>query len=551
MSQRTQRRRAAQRTAVQGEAAFRIDRLVRAHGPMLLAGIAALHLLLAFLAFDPTPHTGGDNAGYLTLARSLLGGEYRDVWDPAEPLHTKYPPAFPAILALAMLVGVQPWVGFKVIVVAFSALAVTCTFLWIRGRHRPALALGVTAIVALSPGVHLQNHWVLSDVPFWALTMLALWALERLPARTGTRLILATVALLLAYFTRSAGLPLVLAAFAWLALTRRWTQLSIVAAALLPPAFIWWLRARSAGGVDYVGELWLRNPYDPSLGTIGVSDLFGRMGANLLAYVQVHVPVALFGQPNAIGVVLTIALVLCALYGWARRLRRPGVAELLLPLYVGLIFIWPAVWAGDRFILPVLPLLLYYGGDGLVRVARRLHPRAAFGAGAAATALILLLQLPTLGLAAQLGGECRRVRAVGGDYACLPEQWQDYFALAQRAGTVLPADAAVLTRKPRHFYVASGGIHSTTFPFTDDARAFFAFADSVGARYVTLDAVDGLASRYVVPVVMAQSARFCILETTGRTNTALLGILPTPAAAPAADPSGAPAFPPCPANLRR
>ena len=67
---------------------------------------AALALLLVaeaavlFLAFSSTPHNGGDNAGYVALAHSLLTrGEYLELWDPAAPPHTKYPPVFPLILA--------------------------------------------------------------------------------------------------------------------------------------------------------------------------------------------------------------------------------------------------------------------------------------------------------------------------------------------------------------------------------------------------------------------------------------------------------------------
>src|SRR5690606_39598449 len=78
----------------------------------LVAAILLLHLLLALLAFDPTPFTGGDNAGYIALARSLLErGAYVDLYDPAAPPHTQYPPAFPAVVAAALAAGLTPWVG--------------------------------------------------------------------------------------------------------------------------------------------------------------------------------------------------------------------------------------------------------------------------------------------------------------------------------------------------------------------------------------------------------------------------------------------------------
>src|SRR5690606_21554158 len=147
-----------------------------------------------------------------------------------------------------------------------------------------------------------------------------------------------------AYFTRSAGLPLALAALAWLAWRRRWLQAGVLALILAPLALAWWLRARAAGGVDYAGELWMRNPYDPAAGTIGVLELLPRMGENFIAYLTVHMPFLLLGHSGAAAVVLAVLLTALALVGWVRRIlrvRHVTAAELMLPLYIGLIFVWP------------------------------------------------------------------------------------------------------------------------------------------------------------------------------------------------------------------
>ncbi|HEY0809208.1 MAG TPA: hypothetical protein VGD49_03565, partial [Longimicrobiales bacterium] len=129
-------------------------RLLR-HSPWIYAAaLVLLHILLAYLVIEPAPHTGGDNAGYLTLAKSLLERHtYQDLYDPGEPLHTQYPPVFPAILALASLVGLKSWMQLKYLTIAFSALGVGFTYLWIRRRRRPELAFGVALVMAVAPGV--------------------------------------------------------------------------------------------------------------------------------------------------------------------------------------------------------------------------------------------------------------------------------------------------------------------------------------------------------------------------------------------------------------
>jgi hypothetical protein len=104
-----------------------VHRVVRRHPVVVVAALVLLHVALALLTFEPRPHTGGDNAAYITLARSLLErGAYLELWDPAEPPHTKYPPAFAGILAVAMAVGLQPWVQLKLVVLGFSAAPSPC-----------------------------------------------------------------------------------------------------------------------------------------------------------------------------------------------------------------------------------------------------------------------------------------------------------------------------------------------------------------------------------------------------------------------------------------
>lgn len=230
-------------------------------------GLGLLHLILALLAFDPTPHTGGDNAAYIALARSLIEGRgYLELWDPATLPHTVYPPAFPGLLALAMLLGLESWAALKLLVVFISAAAVALTVVGLRRAFGAGIALVVGAVVAVSPGVVALSHWVLSDVPFWALTVLALWGFERLEAGERGGLAVAVLATVLAYFTRSAGLPLVAVAALWLSLRRDWRSLAVLAATLLPLILLWWLRSQAQGGVEYVNQFWMVDPYRPELG---------------------------------------------------------------------------------------------------------------------------------------------------------------------------------------------------------------------------------------------------------------------------------------------
>src|SRR5690606_5892938 len=132
--------------------------------------------------------------------------------------------------------------------------------------------------------------------------------------------------------------------------------------------------------------------------------------------------------------------------------------ELLMPLYIGLLFVWPAVWSGERFILPIFPLLLYYAGLGLARLFRRLTPAVALTAGGAVTATLLVLMTPALSAGVTAGRACTAQFLAGTQYPCLYGGERSYFDVAAWAPAALPSDAVVLSRKPRLFYAISGGL---------------------------------------------------------------------------------------------
>jgi hypothetical protein len=553
--ERERARRRQQTQVVARKPARRTDvtRGLRSEWKWVLAGVVALHIVLALLALFPAPHTGGDNAGYLTLAKSLLERhEYRDLYLSIEPMHRQYPPGFPLILALASLIGITTWVQLKLMTIAFSALAIAFSYLWIRRRGRPELAAGVALLLAISPGVIELSHWELSDVPFWAMTMVALYAWQRLPDTLRGRFILAVVMTTLAYFTRSAGLPLLVAAFAWLGLHRRWKQLAILAAVIMPLGLLWYLRAKSQSGdglpIDYAAQFWSVDPYKPELGRIGITGLVDRMGVNLGKYVGHHLPILLFGRAGLLP--LSISITLLALYGWGvriRRLRRAGVAEFFVPLYLGLILLWPAVWSGERFLLPALPFILFHAGDALVRLSRRVFRPAARLVPALASLVIVLLAVPAIAGQVEVGRECTRIYRAGDQYACLPDQYKDYYKIAELAPRLLPEDAAVVSRKPRSFYII-GGVPGTQYPLSADPDVFFREAALARTRYVVYDGLDGLSQTYLMPVLQNRSNAFCIMFSLGPNRASVLGIDLKAAAQPAGANAGDASFAECPAS---
>lgn len=520
---------------------------------LMFGGLVMLVTAVALTAVStPAPHTGGDNAAYLSLAHSLVTGRgYTELWDPALPPHTKYPPLFPLTLAAMMLGGASSWVSFKLFAAFAVSAALVLVYAWAARRVGP-LAGAAVALLTLMTGGWLQaSRWILSEPLFLVLTFLALWAGEagkdpraaspeaapsegeRPVAGVGARgpwLAVAVAAAILGFFTRSAGLPLVVAIFLALLLVRRIRATAVSALCFAVPGALWFLRARQGGAGAYQSEFWMVDPYQPELGTVGWLDLPARVWANLRLYVGDVLPGEWWPGAQGSGrVLLGVALVAFAVWGWAARMRRPTAAELFVPLYLGLILLWPVVWSGDRFTLPLYPLILVYAGETLVRAVGRLGDAGSFAAIAVAFVLAAAPTLPRWMTLAQEGGACRRVARAGDPIACNSPAFQEFRYAASWEGENLPDGSVVLNRKPRIHYLLGGPV-GRTFPFTRDPAPFLTEADRSGARYVLVDHLDAVALFYVPAVVAEQPGAFCHVMGwgggRGLPGTDILGILP-------------------------
>jgi len=455
-----------------------------------------------------------------------------------------------------MGLGAEAWITFKLLSLLLVTVSVTVCFAWVRDRHGLVMATGVAAVLAFSPAFLWSTNWILSDPLFLALTLACLWCFHRSEhAAVPSRWILAgCVFAILSTFTRTAGLPLVLAVGAALGLARHWRALAGFVVAFVAPSVFWWLRSRAGGEAQYVSEFWMINPYQPDLGQAGIGDLVARVLENLQGYVLVHIPAGLSPWSGGALTALGLVLIVAAFAGWVARIRvRWTVVELFTPLYFGLILLWPAVWSGDRFALPLYPLVLFYAGEALLRGARRVAPRLPLAAGAIAVAVLLVPSMQSWRQSASGAMACRGVVRQAGPFACYGEGFRQFVTASRWLGENVPDGSAVFSRKPRILYTLSG-VRSRTYPLSADPDRFFREAREAGVSYVVLDRVDGLGEAYVGAVVRDRPWAFCGLVGVGEgeVRTQILGIIED-----AVDPGGgvprgsAIRLAPCPQSMVR
>ncbi len=496
-------------------------------GPLALAFV---HLVLAMLSYQQAPFTGGDDATYISLARSLIERhDYRDIWNPALPLHTQYPPIFPIVVAGGLLAGLAPSEGLKILMIFISTGAVFASCLWLRRVTTPGIAFCAGFFIVISPEVIWLGQEVLSDPLFWLFAMLALIAWRHAERRSEAAktpmpvgLVVGAAAFTLAgYFTRSAGAPLLLAVFIWLLLRKQYRAIGIVIAMSAPLIFAWWLRGHGHGAGGYLAPFIAVDPYNPARGTVSPTILVERVAENLSVYAQQHLARLVFGSPRT-GVVFGAAFAAAVLWGWVKRLReRPGLAEVWLPIYLALVLLWPAAWAGARFLFPVVPLLALYVGLTIADLANAAsHPRV-FAAALLLAGIVTVN--PALRRQIKIGGECRERFYSGERFPCTGREFADFFETAELVRGKLPPHSVVLSRKPTIFF-AHSGYQSVLYPLSAEPDSLFNLAKRIGANYVVVDQVGDLAPKYLHPILLARRDDFCIVRELSTENAAFARI---------------------------
>ncbi len=485
-----------------------------------LAGLVAAHVILAILLFDPKPFVGGDNAGYMILAESLQTGQgYRNIHLPAAPLHSQYPPFYPIILAFVQALG-GGLMAFKVLSVLFTTATVVAVFMLGRVRLGWQVGLAIAAPFALNPVLLYYSHWVLSEAPFVLLTLLALWASERM-TESNRFFAITLIAGLLAFLTRSAGLPLLVALLLALGWRGLWRQLAVAGGATLAVVVGWWVWGRiaaTAGEQVYTGNFLAVNPYDPSLGIIGPGDLLARTVENVRLYSIQVLPESLAGAEaggmNLLALLAALLIIALALVAWVRDIRKVRVVELFAVLYAALIILWPEVWTDRRFLLPLLPVLLFLAAAGVVWCFQFIRAKRPVWLLPALGLLLVLLAIPGHVRSVRYSRHCMSVYQQGDPLACYPTPWRAFVEAANWVRANTPDDVIVVNRKPRLFYYFSKR-RGEVYPFTSDDDAMLAFLDRIAADYVVVAAISGTTFRYLVPVIRSVPDHFELVHVVG------------------------------------
>ncbi|MBT3345553.1 MAG: hypothetical protein HN712_06780 [Gemmatimonadetes bacterium] len=493
-------------------------------GPVLAALLA---LLLCIWTFDPKLSLSGDNGEFITLARSLASGQgltYTHL--PLPQVATKFPPGFPLLLApAAALFETSSWAGYgirdftvmKWIVVLIFTGSAACLFLLSRDLSNSGRATVTTLVAVSNPLIVSYGYQVMSEVPYIMWSLLSLWLLHRGLARTGWRengwLWSGIAAMILAYYTRTIGICLIAAVVTHLAIHRDWRRMLAVGAVSVAAILPWSIRNSQAGGNAYMQDLFLRNPYRPDEGYLDAVGMLLRMKIHLVEYVSVSLPETIlpaFARASDVlsGLGFVIVLLGIATIVQCVRRRRHSLIVIYAAFFIGTLLIWP--WSGTRFILPLVPLLIFLAVDSITEgiLWIRGHILACSARAVAAMALLLMLAVNVDAL-----NRYARFSKVG-----YPREWRTYFEAGLWLRTMTPSDVIVGCRKALLMHVVSGR-RTTTFAFTKP-QALLADLRRQRVNYVVVDQIGySQTEEFLVPAILTAKDHFREMHRTGDPET--------------------------------
>jgi hypothetical protein len=383
-----------------------LGRLKIAAPLIFLAGLSPAYIIGLRV---PSYGLFNDDGIYLSTAKSLATGHgYRILSLPDELLQTKYPPLFPASLAVIWKVVPEfprNLSALKLVPLLSSVGWFGLAFVFLREKSGSReVAVWTALFAAASPWVLYFSVTCLSETMFGFLLTGALLVLTRECARTKPSsggCILASILSAAAILTRTAGLPPLLFAGTFSLLFRRKSRSAatyFVLTTVMVLPWLLWSKAHSLapGSAE---EFYSGTTYYTTwnlFGNFTWSQRHTVIASNAIS--SLLTPGFLVGiLPRGLGAIVCPLIGIAVIYGLVLEVRKGFTPiALFLVAYAGMLLLWAV--PPSRFLVPVLPFLLFLGAAGLehfLGVVVRL-PRSADIAAVTYILLLVFAILPAL-----------------------------------------------------------------------------------------------------------------------------------------------------------
>ncbi|QSE98010.1 ArnT family glycosyltransferase [Fulvivirga lutea] len=475
----------------------------------IFVGIVALSFVISYsLTFDSKLALLGDNASYYSLGKAIAQGEgYVNISRVTKSPNNHYPPGYPAIIS-AILVVSDSVVGVKLLNGLFLFASIWLTFiLTARFTNNYITAFVVSMLTVVNSHALFYGSLMMSEVPYMFFSLLAIYFITNTDISEITiknkNFILTILFMVIAYYVRSLGVAILGGLGLYFLISKNWKLLGASIGGLVVGGLPWFIRGQSLGGTSYMNQLKMINPYNPSLGVADFSDYIDRFWSNFSRYITREIPDALFNYgPNysqpiefkewVFGLIIvgltTYGVIKIKKYNWL-------ILGYLLGTF-GILMIWPDVWIGVRFIVPIIPILWIGLLKGFYELFKAIRGQQEISSVVNYAPLVIILFL--ISPLNELSAKAK---------APFPPAWEQYFKVAEWIKQN-EKEAVVSCGKPSLFFIYAGDNFTMRYKLSKDPAELIADLEKQRVDYVVIDQVYGNTFQYLLPAVRQYPNRF-------------------------------------------
>lgn len=458
--------------------------------------VIALLSLLFIPSLVRPPEGDTDTAQYIMASRTII--------DQHSYPAIRFPPVFPVMLAPMVYAFGYNLLAMQLLIVALAVVTLYVCYRLIRSLANDSYAILTVVLLGTSP-LFLSNVRILSDIPFLFFILLALLFLSRYAQaekyKTGS-LYLGAIFVLLAFFTKAAGLALVIAALGYMAYLTLWRhaprkQVSGALLLLVVPAALW-VSLRGIVDQSYLQPSVAKDMYAPGLGNMDWKELVVSrlVAARDMVY---HVAkTAIFGFDLSVlrhlRIVVTLLIVALLVWGYIHRhLRRITAIECFVFLYLAMVVAFAAV--ETRHYLPIVPLAAYFLIVGLRALFGRVLPQS--------MGQLAFVGVVTLVLLSNLVFHVREMsRPPDAD-------WVDFKKAARWVADNAASDSIVMSRQPEWVTMLAGR-EAWPYAYSTDSAEVLEPVTAGRVDYVIVDSFKWTETtqKYLVPAIRSDMGQF-------------------------------------------
>jgi hypothetical protein len=492
--------------------------------------ICLIFLIVNVYVYDSKIDLNGDNASYFRLGKALASGKgYINIADIRQSPENHFPPGYPSLISLVIRVFGESTNAIKIfdsLYILFSVILIYFITAVVTDNKTLAFTSGI--ILTLNAHMMLYASLMMSEASFILTSTLTLWLVMKVKNEksifTQPVIYISLVSLITSYYIRSTGLALLGGIILWFLLQKNWKAILFYITGFFLMALPWYLRGRGLGGSSYLKPLVMINPYRPDLGNATYADYVTRLTANVSRYIAREIPSSLFPfikvdytKPVSSGEwVFGLILTAIIIFGLL-RLRK---YRLLIFSYIiatfGILFLWPEVWTGVRFILPLIPVLLIGTFFGIMEFYSWMAKKIQMNINLSPWVFLFFVLIFFKPI-----GELHKKSADS-----YPANWKNYFEMAKWIKNNKTDSTVVCCRKADLFFIFSDSF-TYTFPYTEnDKEIIKSFQDNK----VTHVVLDNLGYRqtyaYLLPAIQKNPEHFETILKLSDPDTYLLKFKP-------------------------